>query len=369
MHTIKHTIRRSGAYYYNRRVPSRAVQAFGPFVRQWLSTDQEEAQRLAELLTDTLNDIWKADEVTHAVDLKAMLDAVRPRSCTLSDLSAEYLALRKLDPAPVCAAIEALLSVAGNKNIEDYNRQDARAVLTHLKAKGSATGTMRRRIGTLSAIINYGYAEHEIERRNPFSRLMIEGEGDDVQKRGTFSIDQLRAGYRAAFASGSEVKLLMPILGETGCRIAEIVGLRIEDIDLEREAIRIVPHSARRLKTRGSERELPLVGAALDAVRLIVGSRRDGYLLPRYLKEGTIRATHASNALNKWLKREFDGLTAHSLRHTFRDRLRAVECPMELIDQLGGWSSIGSAGSNYGKGYKLTQKRAWLSKVSASVMA
>ena len=59
--------------------------------------------------------------------------------------------------------------------------------------------------------------------------------------------------------------------------------------------------------------------------------------------------------LNKWLKKDFDGLTAHCLRHTFRDRLRAVECPMDLIDQIGGWKSVSSIGNSYGNGYKLVK--------------
>ena len=46
-------------------------------------------------------------------------------------------------------------------------------------------------------------------------------------------------------------------------------------------------------------------------------------------------------------------MTAHSLRHTFRDRLRASGCQLELIDQIGGWSSIGTIGSRYGRGYEL----------------
>ena len=33
-----------------------------------------------------------------------------------------------------------------------------------------------------------------------------------------------------------------------------------------------------------------------------------------------------------------------------RDRLRAVECPSEIIDQIGGWLTQG-VGSGYGKGY------------------
>jgi len=94
-----------------------------------------------------------------------------------------------------------------------------------------------------------------------------------------------------------------------------------------------------------------LVGYAKVAMELALEQAVEKYLYPRYLKDGTCRATHASNALGKWLKKDF-GMTAHSLRHTFRDRLRASGCPLEMIDQIGGWSSIGTIGSKYGQGYR-----------------
>ena len=72
----------------------------------------------------------------------------------------------------------------------------------------------------------------------------------------------LKQGYDKALASGSQIKLLMPLLGETGCRLAEIVELRLEDIDLEKDLIHICPNTTRRLKTRSSQRTLPLVGYA-----------------------------------------------------------------------------------------------------------
>jgi integrase len=60
---------------------------------------------------------------------------------------------------------------------------------------------------------------------------------------------------------------------------------------------------------------------------------------------------------------DFDGLTAHCLRHTFRDRLRAVECPMDLIDQIGGWKSVSSIGNSYGLGYKQDHFDKWIQAV------
>ena len=87
----------------------------------------------------------------------------------------------------------------------------------------------------------------------------------------------------------------------------------------------------------------------MEAMRQVLDrrSKDDALLFPRYYKDGKIKATHASNAVNRWLKRDFGGLTCHCLRHTLRDRLRAVEAPFELIDQIGGWASVGSVGASY----------------------
>jgi integrase len=231
-------------------------------------------------------------------------------------------------------------------------RDDAKLFVNDLQRHGNKTATIRRKVNSICAILNYAYAELDVDKRNPFSRLFIKGEGQDAHKRGTFTLDQLKQGYEHALSSGSQVKLLMPLLGETGCRLAEIVGLELDDIDMTESLIHIRPNRIRRLKTSNSTKTLPLVGYAKEAMLLALQHADDHCLYPRYLKDGTCRATHASNALGKWLKNDF-GMTDHSLRHTFRDRLRASGCPLELIDQIGGWSSIGTIGSRYGRGYEL----------------
>jgi len=47
-----------------------------------------------------------------------------------------------------------------------------------------------------------------------------------------------------------------------------------------------------------------------------------------------------------------EDIVVHGFRHAIRDRLRAVQCPSEMIDQIGGWSSS-KIGERYGTGYSI----------------
>jgi integrase len=278
-------------------------------------------------------------------------------------MAEEYISLKQIDEKSPRSALATFISLAGDRDVSLYSREDAKLLIHHLELKGNKTTTIRRCINSLSAILNYAYSDLDLDNRNPFTRLFIRNEGHDVFKRGTLSKKQLKAGYDKALASGSTVKLLMPLLGETGCRLSEIVGLRVEDIDMENELIHIRANAARRLKTRGSERTLPLIGYARLAMLQALSQTNEEWLYPRYMKTGKCNANSASASIKKWLKRDFDGLTAHCLRHTMRDRLRAVECPMDMIDQIGGWRSVATIGVGYGEEYSIEAIRAVMAKL------
>ena len=163
----------------------------------------------------------------------------------------------------------------------------------------------------------------------------------------------------------------MSLIFDTGIRLSEAAGLHIDDIKLDDEVphIDLKPHPWRRLKTKGSQRQIPLVGASLWAAQRIKADTNNSlYAFPRYTSSKGTNANSASAALNKWLKsRVPNGCVIHSFRHSLRDRLRAVQCPSDMIDQIGGWTTA-SIGQGYGEGYELEALVRWLSLIDSRAL-
>jgi len=184
---IQYTICRSGTYYYNLRVPSHAVEAYGSFIRQALSKCPDEAAEYAKRLGYVLEASWSHTTRIQPVDVATIIESFKPKSVLLSEMAEEYLALREIDQSPPRSALSTFISLAGDRDVGTYTREDAKLFVHHLQLKGNKTATIRRRINSLRAILNYAYAELDLDKRNPFTRLIIRNEGQDVFKRGTFT--------------------------------------------------------------------------------------------------------------------------------------------------------------------------------------
>jgi len=152
-----------------------------------------------------------------------------------------------------------------------------------------------------------------------------------------------------------DIRWLVAIIFDSGMRLSEAAGLMIDDLKLEEDIpfIDLKPHPHRRLKTASSERKIPLVGMSLWAAKRLRAHSTGLYCFPRYTNSERCNSNSASAAINKWIKTVGGSNDViHGLRHSFRDRLRAVEAPTDMIDQLGGWA-LKSVGQGYGDGYDL----------------
>jgi integrase len=269
-------------------------------------------------------------------------------------------------------AISHLEAVTGDWPLDQYKYAHAKAVRDHLLAKGNKTGTVRRRLSVLKAIFNKARVELEIPNlTNPFERVSIAGEGSDRQTRGSFTKSELVTIATACRERDDDIRQLVALLMDTGGRLAEIVGLRVDHVFLEHEIphVYIKPDRARgrSLKTRGSERKVPLVGMASWGAERAVATAGEGsgWLFPRYAADNSINSNAASIAIKKWLHTSLKlprEKTAHWLRHSMKDRLRHADVPEEVQNRIGGWGKF-TVPQGYGEGHLLEQLKTHLEKV------
>lgn len=246
--------------------------------------------------------------------------------------------------------------------LSDITREHARKVRDHMLAREKQGGdgekvspaSVKKELGMLRRVIGYGSRELGLrDYDNPFQGLPIAGlsgvaavKVSDRDK--VFPLpDSIVVAMREKLSG--ELHLIWRILSGTGCRLAEVTGLRLEDVVLESSIphIRIQWHEARRLKTRSSIRTVPLFGDALNAAKEAVrASEGSPLLFSRYARDGGPDA--ASAALMKHLR----GFTqdkrhrVHSLRHRLKDQMRKAG-----VDKVSQDIVLGHAPANIGETY------------------
>lgn len=157
---------------------------------------------------------------------------------------------------------------------------------------------------------------------NPFLNLRIKGK--DTSKRATFTREWVKGTLLANGALDKlnfEARSVLMIMANTGARPSEITDSPASDIILDAEIphLKIAPNG-RELKIAHTERDLPLVGCALEVARAL--KDQGGFLRYKH------KANSWSATANKFL-REHDMLpsenhTCYSLRHYVEDALLAA---------------------------------------------
>ena len=189
-----------------------------------------------------------------------------------------------------------LFAVAGDLPIDQSKRQHANDLVKRLVSKGNKTTTIKRKLNYLAPVMATALREYEIDKKNVFHQLNIPDFGSDTTERQPYSHAELEQLKELYLKYDDDIRWAAAMLHDTGARVAEVIGLRCEDIVLDCKIpyIRLVPHDRRGMKTRHSERDIPLVGTALWAARRAKANAKGQYVFERYLRDGRFDGTHAS---------------------------------------------------------------------------
>ena len=370
-----HVLLRNETYYFLKRVPY-DLKDYYSVKRLCFSLKTKSyssALRLTKSVLQRLDDYWLGIRLQKmdipAIHLVKANDNVDDSSPLISDALDLYLKLKgegkdKTFIRTATRNIEYIIKVLGNKSIRLYSSSDASKFRDWLMEQGMSNSTLKRVFSSVKAIVNLSINEYGLDITNPFSKAYLPSIENEIRE--SIPLEDIRVIQTESKKEDDELRWLLLLLSDSGMRLSEALGLSKDDINLNSNLphVKLIPHKWRRLKTRNSERCIPLIGASLWASKKILEHQNNSiYAFPRYTSVDNCNANSASAALNKWLKSKLiNDYVVHGLRHSFRDRLRAIECPSEIIDQLGGWS-LRSIGQGYGKGYELSVLSKWMNQI------
>ena len=368
--------KRKNTFYFSKAVPSDLQHRFNKRkIEISLRTKSEtKAAKSAAALSDRLERHWDTlrMEMIYSRELGLVVKGgnheQRRSTLTLTDALSLYQRLKGTNKTKLFfeasdRSIRYLADCLGHEQLDEITSKDAGRFRDYLFDRGMSSSSIKRIFSTVRAVINLSIKEHGLDWSNVFSGTYIPDDSRSA-KRIPIPTDQLRIIQKECFEVDDEARWLIAMISDTGMRLSEATGLLSSDIKLGSDLphIQLVPHPWRRLKTLSSARQIPLVGASFWAAQRIKASAHT-LAFPKYCSELKCNSNSASAALNKWLKPRTDGkCVIHSFRHSLRDRLRSVECPSDIIDAIGGWTTEG-VGQAYGTGYLLNLKIKWLKKI------
>ena len=373
----RHTYIKRDVYYFSRVIPSDLKHHYSkPRIIQSLKTKSAHRATVAsKMLSAKLDDYWlglrlKQVDVpaAHLLVSGATLN-LESNLPTIDEALETYLRIKGRGKSDLFfshtrRSIKYLMECLGCRSLDQYTSADAAQLRDWFVLRGLAIASIKRNFGSIKAVVNFVVLEQGLTCSNPFNGVYLHSDNSS-KKRKPVATNNLKAIQAKCLELDDDLRHLVSLISDTGMRLSEATGLMNSDINLDCDYPHIVitPYPHRSLKTLSSERIVPLVGQSLWAAKRIIGTSTSVYCFPRYTSSSRCNANSASAAINKWIKTVADSdAVIHGLRHSFRDRLRAVEAPSEVIDQLGGWS-LKTVGQGYGDGYNVEILSKWMEKI------
>lgn len=314
--------------------------------------------------------------------------------------------------------IRQFINVAGDKPIDQYNKEDARTfkqVLLSIPAnwtklsqftglsmseaassakalgmQGMKDNTVKKAINSVSAFWNWAVVHYDYIEKNPLRGMNIKVESNARDERYPFTLSALNTMFKTPIYTGcksltywKEVGNLIPrdnaifwvpLIGLfTGARMGEVLQLYVSDIK-EKNAIHYFDinkdEADKRLKTKPSERLPPIHTELIKCGFLDFVGRCKQKGQTRLFEDVALGSDgYYSSTFSKHFARfliahglKEPKIVFHSFRHNFEDACRNSGVPSEHMDALQGHSEKGMK-ARYGNGFALEVLNASMQKI------
>ncbi len=308
---------------------------------------------------------------TTADKLHALLDnlcGTRSEGLPLDDVWLAYerwleAANKKLEPITlrlrrnVCSRFAkwAQESFPAAPTAEKVNRACVLAFAQHLAKSGVSGKTRKNILADLGTV----WEALRMERDNITNCWsLVKVDVSDSERGSPFTREQEAAILKAAKTVGHDWYEASMVARHTGLRYSDIARMKTEQVNLEKNEIRMRPNKTKRFAI---DLKCP-INSALKPVLESLVSRGVEYLFSEHAAAYPFfgKVSPFKDVLTKAGIKE-GGHTFHSWRHTFRTRLSEAGVSDDLAKRLGGWTEDATA-ARYDHAERVEELRAAVEK-------
>jgi len=283
----------------------------------------------------------------------------------ISELAEEYFNQRDFNRQKTGSSkrksINRFIEFAGDLRINEVNKVLANQFFISL-TKTKANGTLIKDRSSLKLTFEFAEEMGWIED-NPFGNINLRNKGKKSIETVTFTKAQLEKLFQLDIPE--KHRLCLTLLAGTGARLDEIALLNWSDIQTDCETGIVYldltdPNSPR--KNMRSRRKIPLPPS------ISLPQRGEGRLFDYRIDPDGKAQNAASKALMRFVKKvrvSNERLVVHSLRHTYKDMLRAIEAPEDIANSIMGHTPS-NEGGKYGSGHNLKTMLKYMNQIDLS---